>query len=135
MCAVAAEVVAEKSLCERLFVQESLVCSTCDFIEKEQPELTSLADACRTCCGNDGTLTYVSAQLSLDKRQLHWLPELGNFVKEGVDSFGSKLKVKYSSNTRPTLHMKQANGDVDKVSIGTWKSDQISKYLTAKLSK
>eukprot|EP01061_Rhynchopus_euleeides_P044642 TRINITY_DN78492_c0_g1_i1.p1 TRINITY_DN78492_c0_g1~~TRINITY_DN78492_c0_g1_i1.p1 ORF type:complete len:145 (+),score=57.96 TRINITY_DN78492_c0_g1_i1:41-475(+) len=120
-------------VCERLFAKESLVCSTCDFIEKQQPELIDLVSNCRKCCGNDEVVSYSSATLVLDKRQRHWIPELNTFIEEKAEEFGTQLQIKYTYQSRPTLHMSQG-GSVDKVPVGSWRADQISQYLKAKLA-
>ena len=129
-----AGVAAEDSVCERLFDQETLVCSTCDLIEREHPELTSLASDCKKCCGkNEQSVLYKSATLQLDPRQKHWYPDLGAFIDDHANEFKERLTVKYASQSRPVLVMTKEGGGTDRVTVASWKTEQILQYLKAKL--
>jgi len=123
--------------CSELGFKETLLCSSCDDLEKFVPDKDLISD-CQKCCAEEGDKNskknYVSAKLVVCQCPKHvsTFPAAYEFINKESKDFPN-FSVEYKSGTDPILQLVDSNGSVDSLSIDHWKTENIREFLKERL--
>jgi len=122
--------------CTELGFKETLVCSSCDELERFVPD-EELSKDCRRCCAEEEEKAveaprFVRARLVVCQCKFGRYPTIAEFCKKESTQFRN-LQIDYVQAADPVLHLTASNGNVEKVSINDWKTEHIVEFLNDKL--
>jgi hypothetical protein len=125
---------AAKKKCKVQGFSDSLVCSTCNKLSiAVGEEGKNVVKECKSCCQNDGAVSYIQGVFSLCDWKLPQYPEVKTFLDEKAKNYNN-LDIEYIRGKNPELIMEKSDGQKDHINVDRWKTDDIVEFLDSRLN-
>ena len=112
---------------------DSLTCSTCNKLSQAVGEEGKVVvQECKSCCVNDGAVSYIQGVFSLCDWKLPQYPHVKTFIDEKASKY-SNLDIEWVRGKNPELIMEKADGKKDKINVDRWKTTDIMEFLDSHL--
>lgn len=119
--------------CTAMGFADSLVCSTCNKLNNALgAEGKTAVKECKSCCQNDGAVSYIQGVFSLCDWKLPQYPQVKTFLSDHAKKYNN-LDIEYVRGKNPELIMERSDGKKDHVNVDKWKTEDILEFLDSRL--